>query len=65
MLECGLVIGGTVRLGREMFCELLLLCRHFAMDCSKDLFNFFGLPSYYVVILFVCEYSDISSSSLE
>jgi hypothetical protein len=54
MLECELEIGRTVRLGREMFRVLLLLCGHFAMDYSKALFNFFGLPSYYDVIVFVC-----------
>jgi len=65
MLECRLEIGVTVRLGREIFCVFLLLCGHFAMDCSKALFNFFGLRSYYVVIVFICEYSEISRSSLE
>ena len=50
---------------KKIFCVLLLLCGYFAMDCDKTLFNFFGLSSYYVVIVSVCEYSEISRSSLE
>jgi hypothetical protein len=31
----------TVRLCREIFCVLSLLCGHFAMDYSKAVFNIF------------------------